>query len=232
MSVIRLNNFIDAYRLRAAGADLHAMAARRKEGTEFVSAYILDALQLTPEDALVDIGCGDGCLLRMAEGKVAGRIGIVPNEEEKSRLDPIVRGASILRGLCQKIPLPSETASKIVCNGVLIYLASAEEVRASLREMGRIARPGARVWVGEIPIVDEFEKFGMYRGNSVVALLHHTLTKDGPRAFLGMGKRLLFSWMGRDQVVLELEHYCRHRELDSQGNAVVSQLRYDYVFRK
>lgn len=254
MSVIRLDNFIDAYRLRAGGRDIHAMAARREEGTEFVSDYILHALQLTPADTLIDIGCGDGCLLRKAENLVSNCIGIVPTEEEKQRLDPIIPGASIVKGLCQKIPLPSQSVSKIVCNGVLFYLSSPHEVKAALLEMARIAQPGAQLWVGEIPILDEFAKFGMYRGNSVAALLRHTLTTDGPRAFFGMLKRLVNSWLGRDQLVLnsatlfhatpeeflllaqgsglELESYCRHRELDREGNSVVSQFRYDYVFRR
>ncbi len=254
MSVIRVDNFIDAYRIRAHAPDIHAMAARRKEATEFVSECVLQALELEATDTLVDIGCGDGCLLRMAEGMVAKRMGIVATEDEKKRLEPTMRGAAIVKGLCQQLPLPSESASKVVCNGVLFYLSSADEVRASLREMARIARPGARVWVGEIPIVDEFEKFGMYCGSSVIGLLRHTLVTNGPRAFLGMLRRLAKSLVGRDQVVLNsarlfhatpeefvklaegsglrLESYSRHRDIDKEGNPVVSQLRYDYLFCK
>lgn len=254
MSVIRVDNFIDAYRLRAQGEDVHAMAARRKEGTEFISEYILNELQLEPSGTLVDIGCGDGCLLRLAAGRVSRRVGIVPNEEEKLRLEPIVAGATIFQGLCQQVPLPSESADRIICNAVLMYLSSAVEVKNSIRELARIARPGARIWIGEIPVLDEFEKFGMYRGHSIFGLLRHTLTMDGPRALVGMLRRLGKSWMGRDQLVLnsanlfhatperflalsegsglQLESHCRHRELDRDGNPVVSQIRYDYVFRK
>ena len=252
MSVIRVDNFIDAYRLRAQGADVHAMAARRKEGTAFISEYILNALQLEPSATLVDVGCGDGCLLRMAAGRVSHRVGIVPNAEEKLRLEPIVEGAAILQGLCQQVPLASASADLIICNAVFMYLSSAEEVKSSLRELAHIARPGARIWIGEIPVLNEFEKFGMYRGHSIFGLLRHTLTMDGPRAFLGMVRRLGNSWMGLDQLVLnsanlfhatpeqflalaegsglQLESYGRHRELDKEGNSVVSPFRYDYVF--
>jgi len=252
MSVIRVDNFIDAYRLRAQGADVHAMAARRKEGTEFISEYILNALQLEPSGTLVDIGCGDGCLLRLAAGRVSRRVGIVPNEEEKLRLEPIVAGATISKGLCQQVPLASASVDRIICNAVFMYLSSAGEVQNSIRELARIARPGARIWIGEIPVLNEFEQFGMYRGHSIFGLLRHTLTMDGPRAFAGMLRRVGNSWIGRDQLVLnsanlfhatpeqflalaegsglQLESYGRHRELDRENNPVVSQFRYDYVF--
>lgn len=255
MAVIKVSDYVEAYRLRALSPDIHRLTARNSIAqTEYALSQILERMDLNPEDHLVDIGCGDGSLLRMAEGRVSGRIGIVPTQEEKLRVESAVSGASVLMGLAQELPLNAGIATKIVCNGVLIYLRSDDEVRSALREMHRIALPGATIWIGEMPEVDEYTKYGRYAGNSMTGLLWHLLRYQGLRAFLGMCRRWLRASMGRDQIVLNsaglyytdpakmirmaescglgLRTYFRHKDLDDQGNVVDSKYRYDYIFDK
>src|SRR5580658_4729917 len=88
MPVLRIDNFIDDYRLRAAG-ELHELAARPNKQvlTEFVNRQIIEALDLAPSDVLVDIGCGDASLLRMIQGCVSRKVGVVATLEEKLRLE-------------------------------------------------------------------------------------------------------------------------------------------------
>lgn len=254
MPVLRINNYIDAYRIRAGSDDLHELAARpdKKAVTEFVNRRILEALQLSSDEVLVDIGCGDASLLRMAEGRTSRRAGVVATPEEKIRLESSFPDLHFIAGAAQKLPLASVSASKIVCNTTLLYLPTEDDVSAALREMARIAMPGAMIWVGEIPEIDEYAHYGMYRGNSMMTYLWHLLRHNGLRSALGMIRRWLKAVTGNEQIVLNsagmfyagpekmislakgsglrLETYFRHQELDGGGRVVDSQFRYDYIF--
>ncbi len=254
MPVVRINNYVDAYRIRAGSEDLHDLAARpnKKAVTEFVNRRILEALHLAPDDVLVDIGCGDASLLRMAEGQAAKGVGIVATVEEKLRLEASFPDLCFIASTAQKLPVESGSASRVVCNTTLLYLPSEDDVLAALREMSRISRSGAMIWVGEIPEIDEYAYFGMYRGNSMVAYLWHLLRRNGLRSFLGMVRRWLKAVTGSEQIVLNsaglffagpekmislaksgglrLKTHFRHQEVDTEGKVVDSTFRYDYIF--
>jgi len=176
----------------------------------------------------------------------------VSTEEEKARLESALPNLRFIASTAQKLPLPSNSASKIVCNGVLILFAREEDVRAALCEMARIAQPGATIWVGEITEIDECAYYGMYRGHSMFGLLWHLLRHNGLRSFLGMIRRWLKAVTGSYQIVLnsarnfyvkpdnmislaqdcglQLKTYFRHKELDPAGNVVESKFRYNYIF--
>ncbi len=254
MPVFRVNNFVDAYRLRARSEDIHDLAARsnKKALTDFVSREISKALNLEPNDVLVDIGCGDGSLLKIVRGHVSQCIGTTGSIEEKTRLESAIPGVSFIASPAQQLPLASAIASKVVCNATLFYLPSENDVQAALREMARIAMPGATVWVGEIPDVDEFRHYGMYCGTSMLEFLWHLLKRNGIRSFLGMIRRWAKALVGREQIVLNsarifyaspqklitlaescglrIKTYFRHMQLDDGGNVIHSEFRYDYVF--
>jgi SAM-dependent methyltransferase len=254
MPVLRVNNYVDAYRLRSQSEDIHEMAARpdKKALTEWVNRQILDAIQPGPDDFLVDIGCGDATLLRMAAARTGKCIGIAGSVEEQRRLKSAFPDLIFEACQAQSLPFKSGIASKVVCNATLHYLASESEVAAALREMARIARPGATVWVGEIPATDEYDQYGMYRGTSMTGLLLHVLRHNGIRSFFGMLRRWLKAVVGNQRIVLNsagifwaepdkmlalaesnglrLKTYFRHKELDGDGKVVDSKFRYDYVF--
>lgn len=252
MAVLRVNNYIDAYRLRAQAYDIHEMAARpdKKPLTEFVNRQILEAIQPGPDDCLVDIGCGDASLLRRS--RVSKAVGIVSTEEERRKLASAFSGITFIASPAQSLPLESASASKIVCNATLFYLPSEDDVKAALREMARIARPAATIWIGEIPEIDEYAHYGIYRGSSMLGLLLHILRRNGLRAFLGMVRRWMRAVAGKEEIVLNsaglfyaapdkmislaescglrLKSYFRHKELDREGKVVDSEFRYDYIF--
>jgi SAM-dependent methyltransferase len=254
MPVFRINNYLDAYRLRAQCEDIHELAARpnKRAVTQFVNRQILEAIQPGPDDVLVDIGCGDATLLKTAYGRAGKCIGIVGTVEEKIRLEGATPGVCFIASDARELPLESASASKIVCNGTLFYFPTAKEVQAALREMARIARPGATIWVGEISVVDEYAHYGMYRGNSMTAYLWHLLRHHGLRSFLGMIRRWLKAVAGSEQIVLNsagifyagpekmvslaescglrLKTYFRHKRLDKERRVVDSEFRYDYIF--
>ena len=255
MPVVRINNYVEDYRFRSQAPVLHALAARdgRENVTDFVNDRILERMAPASTDVLVDIGCGDGCLLRKAK-HVATRIGTVGTLDECARLEKALPSISFKVALAHALPFPSASTDKVVCNGVVMYLGSDEQVGNALREMWRIAKPGALVWVGELPVADEYSEYKMYLGSSVFGLLWHCLSKLGVRTFLGMCRKLLKAAVAGEQVVLnsaplyyatpehfialakscglQLESYSKHRELDRQGAEVESRYRYNYIFRK
>jgi len=254
MGIVRITNYFDDYRLRALAPDFHDMAGRdgKEALTEFVNAEIAKRMDFCGGDVLVDVGCGNGKLLELAGASLKRRIGVLPTEEEQSRVQVEKPDLDIRVGLVQSLPLEPAVASKIVCNAVLLYMESGEDTRRALREIARIAVPGAKIWLGEIPDSDDYARFQQYRGTSVIGLLCHLWQQGGVRPFLGMLRRLAKSVVGRDQVILSsaglyyakpddfiavasecglrLVDYFRHRELDEAGRVVDSPSRYDYLF--
>lgn len=79
--------------------------------TEYANSRILAALEPTRDDVLLDIGCGDGCLLRMAENRVGRCVGVLPTAEEKAKLQATYPKLTVLAGVAQKLPVESGSAS-------------------------------------------------------------------------------------------------------------------------
>lgn len=86
---------------------------------------------------------------------MAARIGVrsatslLATEEEVA----VVRrlGLPLQQGLTDHLPVPDESSSVIDCNSVLLIVPRAR-IPASLREIYRVAKPGARIFLGEIPV--------------------------------------------------------------------------------
>ncbi len=181
--------------------ELHDLALRgrdKKAATQRIHEQIVAAVDLRPGDDLVDIGCGDGTLLLMAQARgVHSATGLLATEEEVALLRR--HGLNVQQALTHQLPLPDHCASVVVCNNVLLIVPR-EKIPASLREIQRIAKPGARIFLGEIPFVetaDPSPKFSTRR--EMLAFLYR---KHGLRACLGMARRMLY-WklIGKPAVI-------------------------------
>ncbi|HST12849.1 MAG TPA: class I SAM-dependent methyltransferase [Terriglobales bacterium] len=129
--------------------DLALRGKNKQALTRRVQERIVREVALTAEDNLVDIGCGDGTLLLLAKTiGVHQATGFHATEEEAA----IVRrlGLAVRQGFTDQLPLADECASVLVCNNVLLIVPR-EKITASLLEFYRVAKPGARVLIGEIP---------------------------------------------------------------------------------
>jgi ubiquinone/menaquinone biosynthesis C-methylase UbiE len=187
-------------------------------------------------------------------GRLGRSVGIVPTAEEKAKLQATYPGLTVLVGRAQKLPVDSESASLIVCNSVLLLLKSEDNVSAALSEIVRVARPPAKIWLGEIPSADEYPYFKNYRGSSLIGLLWHQLTRKGFHIFLSTGKEVCKSLMGKETLVLssgeiyyatpqefialaqkcgmQLKTHFKYIRKDRSGKLIESPFRYNYVFTR
>jgi hypothetical protein len=116
--IFRISDLVEGYRLQALHSrDVHELAGRRDriDITRFMGDRVLSELALGPEDDLVDIGCGDGYLIRSA--KVRSALGLTATEEEAERLRNL--GLEVRQGLTHALPVADAAASAVCCNGVL-----------------------------------------------------------------------------------------------------------------
>ena len=245
--ITRTQNYVEYCRQTARELrDPHDLALRgrgKHKITRLVHETIVREVGLGPGDDLVDIGCGDGTLLRMAHALGAkSAIGLHATEEEAC----IVRrlGLEARQGLSHELPLKDGSASVIVCNNVLLIVPQ-EQILPSLREIYRIARPGARVFLGEIPFVPgpppepEFES-----SRETLAYLYR---KHGMRTCLGMARRMAYSKLSRKPMVIidgrVISFYADPEQFIAMAGSVGLQVvrysqhqywgnRYNYLFTK
>jgi SAM-dependent methyltransferase len=136
--------------------------ARRPSGGQARSTYrdplyhypnflvILEELSLTPNDNLVEVGCGGGAFLR--EALQSGcRAAAVDHSPEMVRLAQEVNHEAVAQGRlavhhasADRLPFPNATFTCAAMTGVLGFLP---EPVAALRELGRVLRAGGRLVV-------------------------------------------------------------------------------------
>jgi len=188
--ISRSDDYIEYCRETARHArDPHDLALRgrdKKAITQRIHEQIVKAVELHPGDNLVDIGCGDGTLLRTAERVgIKSAIGLLATEEECAVLRRF--GLDAQQGLSDQIPLPDESASVVVCNSVLLIVPR-EKIPASLREIHRIAKPDARVFLGEIPFVETRDPTPQFKTRRET--LSYLYRNHGLRPWFGMLRRM------------------------------------------
>ena len=169
--------------------DPHDLALRGRKNydiTRIVHERIVEAVELNANDDLLDIGCGDGTLLRMAATVGAhSALGLLATDEEVALLRRF--GINVKQGFTDQLPVPDASASVVVCNNVLLIVPR-EKIAASLREIYRVAKPGARVFLGEIPYVQTSDPTPQF--NTHGELLAHLYRKHGLRTWFGMVRRM------------------------------------------
>jgi SAM-dependent methyltransferase len=200
--ITRSTDYVEYCRETAARSKtLHDLALRgagKEEITAAIHQRIVDEVALGPADDLVDIGCGEGRLLHLAaQIGVRSAIGFLATDEEVALVK--ATGVNVQQALSDQLPLPAACASVIVCNSVLLIVPR-DRILPSLREMARIAKPGARVFIGEIPFVPgppldpEFDT-----ARETLAYLYG---RYGVRTCLGMARRMMYwKFAGKPMVI-------------------------------
>jgi len=243
----RSDDYIEYCRETAKHArDPHDLSLRgrdRKSVTQQIHEEIAVATGLNSSDDLVDIGCGDGTMLRIATlAGVRTAIGLLATEEEVAVVQRF--GLNVKQGLTDYLPLDDSSASVVVCNNVLLVV-SREKVFGSLREIYRVAKPGARIFLGEIPRAEQQDPTPDFATRR--ELLSYLYRQHGPRTWFGMVRRFAYQQVtGRPSVLnsgTKISFWAAPEEFISMAQAINLQLvrcwecwqyptRSNYLFRK
>lgn len=103
---------------------------------------------------VVDVGCGDGGLVRRMTKAGAHVLGVEcsPRQLAKARAVAPVAGESIVEGVAQALPVPSGQTDVVVFFNSLHHVPGAVMAKA-LEEAARVLKPGGQVYVSE-PIAE------------------------------------------------------------------------------
>jgi len=107
---------------------------------------VFKGVSISPDDVVVDVGCGDGGALSFCATRGAHVIGIDVDEEviasvRKRLTDSPARRMEFFHNTDPVLPLADETASRVICTEVLEHVDDPTQVMA---ELARIGKPGAR----------------------------------------------------------------------------------------
>lgn len=202
MPILKPQTFEESYRLRASLPDSHELSGRReKHITELVSRSILKVMAVSRHDVLVDVGCGDGTLLKLCS---CTAIGILPSQEEVERVHLEHPDLDIRLGLAEHLPFANPVATKVVCNSVLLGMGTDAKVSRILAEISRISKPGADIYIGEVPYIDEYAQRRGQDSRSVITWLrHYRRTHSSIRPFVGAVKTVVTAAFTSKQFFLE-----------------------------
>ena len=109
------------------------------------------ALHPLPSDTLLDLGCGIGLLSWHIAPYVQRVIGVDFASPLLVRARARVPNAKFIAADVLQLPFADRSLSLILVSSVLQYLDSDESVATALRELRRIAAPGARVFASGNP---------------------------------------------------------------------------------
>jgi SAM-dependent methyltransferase len=121
----------------------HGRAARKTYGADDVHSWawdpVLDALQLTPDDALLDVGCGGGVFLRRALETGCGAVGVDHSKDMVQVARETTGGrAPIVHGSAENLPF--EQGAFTAVSSLVAFFFFPDPV-AALREFHRVVDP-------------------------------------------------------------------------------------------
>tara|TARA_R110000868_G_scaffold10429_5_gene51228 strand:+ start:14427 stop:15200 length:774 start_codon:yes stop_codon:yes gene_type:complete len=145
-------NWANVYRKLATKDDIHAITQREDaEKTDRIMNSVIGRLPATR--TILDIGCGDGRLLRDMNAEV--RVGTVISEEEVVRLRTYHEGEGIEFVVADIETLNLGRPFDLICAvGVLSHLQSKKAVRRAMQAIWRSSANDGHLYVGVLPQIE------------------------------------------------------------------------------
>ena len=272
MTIIKFKNSIEIYRALAKSKDINEITGRsgRPDLTNFISSEMSKNIKIKKKSIVVDIGCGDGQFLIKSlnkfKVKFKGKLfGILPTLEEvnflKKHLKMQKKNSKLYRsfislkvGNYKNTKLPSSFCDITVCNGVLNLAGTKKsDVINALSEFNRITKKKGKLYIGELPDVNEFQSKDY--DQSILLWLYWVIKNQGisfffksikqvisalitDEPFIIYPKNYLFYIKPRDFIKLvktygfKVQKYQKNLEIDVNGKKFFSKSRWNYIFIK
>jgi SAM-dependent methyltransferase len=118
---------------------------------------VASKLALAETDRLLEVGCGSGAILRPLAELVESAVG-VDHESVIAAFDPIPEHVSLVPGLWPDVELDGDF-SAILVYSVLQCLSGSQDAFAFIDRCLEVARPGARILLGDLSNPDASARF-------------------------------------------------------------------------
>lgn len=169
--ILKSKSLAETYRFIAMYGNVYELAGRGRRSylTNSINLQIAKLVSGFSYRTLVDVGCGDGSLVRLlsshsnAEGSKL--IGLLPSAEEVFKVNEYLHKNSsraqsqsleIRRGSAESTGLEPSCCDVLICNSVLHGAGqNLTSVKAALSEFYRITKPGSLVFIGELSEANE-----------------------------------------------------------------------------
>jgi ubiquinone/menaquinone biosynthesis C-methylase UbiE len=127
------------------------MAQTGTAAREHLGTLIVDSLGIRPEMRILAIGCGAGATLSLVRGASADFTGVdysAPHIEIARAALPEMR---FQIAEAAALPFAGETFDAAFSFGVFLYFFDLAYATSALREMARVVRPAAKIFILDVP---------------------------------------------------------------------------------
>jgi ubiquinone/menaquinone biosynthesis C-methylase UbiE len=126
---------------------------------ESFGSALVDFAQLSPDDRVLDAGCGAGAILAPAAQAAGHATGIEISPSMAERAREAAPGADVVVGDAAVLPFDDGSFDVVISGFVIFFIA---DPTAALREWRRVLRPGGRIvlstWASPDPRWHEWER--------------------------------------------------------------------------
>jgi ubiquinone/menaquinone biosynthesis C-methylase UbiE len=133
---------MSADRLQQAYDELHSRTAFR--GLRGYYDWLIGLIETSAGKSLLDVGCGSGEMLRVADARGLKTAGVDISKVGLSQAQAKVPRADLKVSWAEELPFPDASFDFVTCIGSLEHVM---DITQAVREMVRVAKPGAGVLI-------------------------------------------------------------------------------------
>lgn len=113
-----------------------------------IADEISERLALNKTDELLEVGCGNGLLIKRLKNRVKSVTGV---DFSKEMLESIEDSSiKTYKAEANALPFPDDYFDKVVCHSVFHYFPDTEYAKKSIFEMVRVCRPNGKILISDI----------------------------------------------------------------------------------